>query len=314
MHDQAWHSRRAFLQAGLLAGMAVWSIDGTAAGPAAAVRFGFTLYGMRKLPVHEALRVCADIGYDCVELACMADWPSAPESLSAMARRELRDQLAKHRLSLAGLMENVSPLADDKTHAANLERLKRAIGLGRDLEPDVVPVIETILGGKPAEWEQVRDKMVARLQDWARVAESEKGIIALKPHVAGALHSPDGAVWLMAHLKSPSLKLAYDYSHFELQQIPLKQSVQSMLPQTVFIHVKDTAGTADKFQFLLPGDGRTNYLDLFQLLKEANYAGPIVVEVSGQLHTREGYDPIAAARRSFNNLSPLFEKSGLWKK
>ena len=308
-------SRRGFLQTGLLAAASpAWLSDvGNAADPQR-VSFGFTLYGMRKLPVKEALRVCSEIGYDCVELACMTDWPCAPESLSAMARREIRSQLVEGRLALASLMENLSPLADDTTHAMNLERLKRACELGHELSPQSTPVIETVLGGQPALWEQVRDKLVARLSDWAMIAESEKTIIALKPHVSGALHTPEGAVWLMEQLKSPWLRLAYDYSHYELRSIPLKPSLESLLPKTSFIHVKDTAGNATKFQFLLPGDGRTNYSDLFQHLKAAGYVGPVVVEVSGQIHTKEDYDPVTAARHSFANLAPILEKSGIWQR
>lgn len=277
------------------------------------INFGFTLYGMRSLPVAEALRVCSEIGYDSVELACMPDWPSAPESLTAIARADLKKQLADSKLVVASLMENVSPLAEDSVHRTNVERLKRACELARDLDPQSPPIIETVLGGKPAEWDQVREKMAARLKDWARVAEAEKVVIALKPHVAGALHTPEGAVWLMEQLKSSWLRLAYDYSHFELQDIPLKGSLETMLRQTAFIHVKDTTGTAAKFQFLLPGDGRTDYSVYFQQLKAAGYVGPLVVEVSGQIHMKPGYDPIAAARRCYANIAPILDKSGLRK-
>src|SRR5712691_5373643 len=55
---------------------------------------GFSLYGMRRLPIADALRTCADIGYECVELAVMVDWPCAPEMLSTEQRRELKQHLA----------------------------------------------------------------------------------------------------------------------------------------------------------------------------------------------------------------------------
>ncbi len=312
MSHECGISRRRLLQQGVLA-TAIWATatgGGNAAEPKG-VNFGFSLYGMKKLPLQEAVRVCSQIGYDSVEIVCMADWPTAPEILSETARNELRTQLKNSRLALAGLMENVSAVVDDKTHAANLERLKRACQLGHDLVPDVTPFVETVLGGKPAAWEEVRDPMANRLNDWARVAEAQKAIIAIKPHVGGALHTPEGALWLMNQVKSPALRLVYDYSHYELRAIPLKGSLESLLPQTVFIHVKDSAGTAEKFQFQLPGDGRTNYGDYFQYLKSANYRGPIVVEVSGQLHTKADYDPIAAAKRSYANLAPVLERAGL---
>lgn len=307
-------SRRSFLQqVGLTAGLLPTLALAQPAAKPTSVNFGFTLYGMRSLPVAEALRVCSEIGYDSVELVCMSDWPSAPESLTSAVRGDLKKQLADAKLVVASLMENVSPLADESIHRGNVDRLKRACELARDLAPQSPPVVETVLGGKPAEWDQVREKMATRLGDWAKVAEAAKVVIALKPHVAGALHTPDGAAWLMEQLKSPWLRLAYDYSHFELQDIPLKGSLDTMLPQTAFIHLKDTSGTAAKFQFLLPGDGRTDYATYFQQLKLAGYAGPLVVEVSGQIHTRPGYDPVAAAKRCYANMAPILDKSGLRK-
>lgn len=308
-----WTRRRFLQQVGWTAGLMPSLALAAPAAKSTAVSFGFTLYGMRSLPVAEALRLCSGIGYDSVELACMPDWPSAPESLSATIRMELRKQLADAKLVVSSLMENVSPLSEESVHRANVDRLKRACELACDLAPQSPPVIETVLGGKPAEWDQVREKMVVRLGDWARIAEAAKVVIALKPHVAGALHTPTGAAWLMEQLKSPWLRLAYDYSHFELQDIPLKPSLEAMLPQTVFIHVKDTTGTAARFQFLLPGDGHTDYATYFQQLKSAGYGGPLVVEVSGQIHTKPGYDPIAAARRCYANMAPILDQSGLRK-
>ena len=278
-----------------------------------AVNFGFTLYGMRKLPITEAIQVCADIGYGSVELACMADWPGAPEVLSKALRIEIINRLQNTGIEVASLMENLSPLAEAKIHEANLERLKRTFELGHDLSPNSTPVVETVLGGKPAEWEQVKGRMVERLHDWARIAEAGKTTIALKPHVGGALHSPEGAQWLMEQLSSPWLKLAYDFSHFELRGRVLTETLDLMLPQTAFIHVKDTQGDASKFQFLLPGDGKTDYLTYFRYLKQKSYSGPIVVEVSGQLHSRADYDAVAAAKKSYAKLAPILAETGLWK-
>jgi sugar phosphate isomerase/epimerase len=315
-------TRRHFLQHVAVGGLATCGLAKVRADSSKIelMSFGFTLYGMRKLPLYEALNACADIGYDSVELVCMPDWPCDPIALSKAARKELNQRLVDQHLTVASLMENVSPIvADIKAHAINCERLKRACELGHDLAsprlPLMPPLIETVLGGKPAEWDSVRDLMAERLQDWAKIAKEGSAVIALKPHVGGALHTPQGAKLLMEQLKSESqwLKLAYDYSHFELQAIDFKESLKLMLPETAFIHVKDSAGTPDKFQFLLPGDGRTDYREYFRLLQAQRYIGPIVVEVSGQLHTRADYDPVHAAKHSYSKLAPLLTEAGLWK-
>lgn len=160
------------------------------------VPIGFSLYGMKTLPVAEALKVCSEIGYDCVELAVMADWPCAPEKLTAAARRDIRQQLNDRHLKLAALMENLPLAVDGDKHRDNLDRFKRAFELSRDLSPDQTPLIETILGGSPDKWPLLKDKFVERLRDWAAVAAEHKAILTIKAHVAGALHLPQDAAEL----------------------------------------------------------------------------------------------------------------------
>jgi len=296
-------SRREFLKTAAVTAAAAATALPLAAEPRTAgqkaprLRLGFSLYGMRSLPIPKALQTCAEIGYDGVELAAMSGWPCDPETLNPEARARLRTQLADLGLELSGLMENLRLLGTDAEHAANLDRIRRAAELAHDLAPERPPVIETILGGKPAEWMQVRDRFVERLRDWAMAAGEVT--LAIKPHIANALHTPGDAVWLCSQVGSDRIRLAYDYSHFELQGIGLAESLQAMLPQTRFIHVKDTAGDQRKFQFLLPGKGRTDYKAYFATLREANYKGPVVVEVSGQIHSRPDYDPVAAAREAY---------------
>ena len=63
----------------------------------------------------------------------------------------------------------------------------------------------------------------------------------------------------------------------------------------------------------LSRDGQIDYAAYFRQLKAAGYRGQVVVEVSGQIHMKPGYDPIAAAKRSYSNLAPVMEKTGLRK-
>ncbi len=115
----------------------------------------------------------------------------------------------------------------------------------------------------------------------------------------------DAALRTCAEIGYSHVEMALNagYSHFELQGIDLEESMAALLPRTKFIHVKDVAGTAAKFQFLLPGQGRTDYRKYFSLLRKFRYTGPVCVEVSGQIFNQPGYDPVAAARTSHAALS-----------
>jgi inosose dehydratase len=272
-------------------------------------RFGFSLYGAAGVAPKAALPAIARIGYDCVEISCLNGSATEPKSLSSDGRHELRSLLADSGLSLASLMENLTEPSEDAVHRANLERLQAAFELGQELSPQAPPVVETILGRKPAEWEQIKGRLAERLQDWAALAEKHRTVIAVKPHLANALHRPSDALWLIEQIKSPWLRLAYDYSHYVLRGWRLAETISAVAPHAAFVHVKDARGTAEKFEFLLPGETDLDYASYFRLLAAAGYGGPIVVEVSSQISRRSDYDWLAAARRSFENLAPALAAS-----
>ncbi|HEY1048334.1 MAG TPA: sugar phosphate isomerase/epimerase [Prosthecobacter sp.] len=271
---------------------------------------GFSLYGMKTLTLNEALKTCAEIGYSNVEMALNAGFPTEPKVFTPAARAEAVTQLRALKLDLPCLMVNLSLTADDKAHALALQSIKDAAQVARDLNAANPPIIETVCGGKPATWEQQKAGMAERLQSWAEVAEKEKTTIAIKAHVGSAVNSPERLLWLLDQVKSPAIQITYDYSHFELQGIGMEESMKLLLPRTKFIHVKDAQGDPAKFQFLLPGEGRTDYAKYFTALKQHGYSGPVVVEVSGQIFNKPGYDPVAAAKKCHTVLSGAAAKVG----
>lgn len=276
----------------------------------ALVGFGFSLYGMKTLPFIDALRKVAAVGYDCVELPTMVDWPGAPEKLSKEDRTRFRAALSEHSLRLSALMENLVLLAASDVHEKNLERLRSAAELGHDLKPESKIVIETVMGGQPAQWDEVRASMVDRLGEWSKIAEQTNSIIAIKAHIGGAAHRPEHIRWLLDQVKSPSLKAAYDFSHFQLRGLDPLESWKLLALDTVFIHVKDSTGDQQKFQFVLPGEGTINYVEYFKAVRDSGYRGDILVEVSGQIHSRPNYDPNVACEKSYA-IATSFEKAGL---
>ena len=117
-------TRRHFLATATLAACSL-----PAAAPARRVGLGFSLYGMKTLPVADALRVCAEAGFHDVEFALNPGYSTEPKLLSSTQRQELRAQLAARGLRLAALMDNFHLTVDDPAHAANLERIKVAAQL-----------------------------------------------------------------------------------------------------------------------------------------------------------------------------------------
>ena len=164
-------NRRAFLQSAALAALAS---SASAAAPPRRVGLGFSLYGMKTLAVEQALRVCTETGFHDVEFALNPGYPTEPKLLSPAQRKELRAQLNSLGLRLTSLMDNLHLTADEPTHATNLERIKSAAQLAHDLAPDAPPLLETVMGGKPADWDKVKAQMAPRTYPSTRSGCSTK--------------------------------------------------------------------------------------------------------------------------------------------
>lgn len=298
-------NRRTFLQS-LAAAAAAPAFAQASAKPS----LGFTLYGMKTLPLDVALKTCAEVGFQHVEFALNPGYVTEPKVFTTEARKAAVAKLAELKLGLPCLMVNMSLTADEKAHASALQLIADAGALAQELNPANPPILETVLGGKPASWEEQKAGMAEKLHAWAAAAEKAKTVIAVKAHVGSAVNSPERLLWLLDQVKSPAIQVAYDYSHFQLMGFDMEETMKLLLPRTKFIHVKDSVGTMPKFQFVLPGEGSIDYVKYFTALKQHGYTGPVCVEVSGQVFNKPDYDPIAAAKKSFAALNGALAKVG----
>jgi inosose dehydratase len=253
--------------------------------------FAFSAKGYPNWPLERAFAFSAQLGYTGIEL--LAPIKFDPAEIRALAK--------KHRLPVVAIMEDLRLTGDAAQHLARLETtLKLAAKIGH-------PVVETVVGGLPPEWEKLKPQFAERLAPWARLAEKYKVPIAIKAHIGSALHLPEDAALLCRQLASPYLKINYDYSHFQLQKLDLETTLRAALPHIAMIHIKDSTGAPPAHRFLLPGEGSIDYTAYAALLNRLNYRGPIVVEVSAHVLAKPNYDPEAAARQVAATVLPKFK-------
>jgi sugar phosphate isomerase/epimerase len=282
-----------------------------AAAPGPVVGFAGGTYGMKSMKTDEALRSLAEIGYDGVELCLIAGWPADPARLSASEKRDLVKVVRGSGLAVPALLESLPVIGKPEKRAQNLERLRMATELAAELSPGKPAVIDTILGGKTSDWEKLKGPFAEELREWAKIAESSKVTVCFKPHAAHAIHNAERSKWLLKEVGSPRIRVIYDYSHFYVEGFELEASLKELLPWVAFISVKDARGTPEKHEYLLPGDGKTDYLEYFRILKRLKYSGWVGVEVSGMIHQKPGYEPVPTARTCYQRLAPLFDQAGL---
>ncbi|MBL9204990.1 MAG: sugar phosphate isomerase/epimerase, partial [Opitutaceae bacterium] len=258
---------------------------------------GFSLYGMKSLTVEEAIATCARIGYRNVELSLLPGFPTEPKLLTPALRKQVRQSLSHHGLAASALLGSFGLAAAPAVHAETLAVFRRIAEFTQELNTASPPLLQTTLGGTPADWPAQRSLMVDRLGEWNRVAEATGLSIAIKAHVNHAVNTPDRLLTLLRETAGSRISVVYDHSHFALAGFSIEESLRPLAPFTRYVHVKEATGTPQAVRFLLPGEGTPDFGAYFRLLTSLGYRGPVVAEVSAQISTRPGYDPVAAAER-----------------
>lgn len=306
-------SRRRFLATalGTAAGLVLPSTT-RASATRGAMTLGFTLYGAKGVSLERFLPRLKSLGFDSVELCVAPGWGYEPEACSPQRRKEIAAQLDGAGLGLPCLMEHVGLEGDAAGQKTVCQRLARAAEMGHALAPQAPPVVESTMGGKPQAWGQVRNQFRDALGAWATVARQSQTVIAVKPHRFNAVNLPENAVWLVNQVASPWIKLVYDFGHFVFRGMTLEKSLDTMLPQTAFVHMHDTVEDKGTVQFVMPGESRQiDYVALFRRLDQAGYRGCACCEVSSMVFKKPGYDPFTAAEICARNMTSALRQAGL---
>jgi sugar phosphate isomerase/epimerase len=291
-------SRRSTL--GVLAGACV------ARSQARRLPFGFSLYGMKTLPWREGLAHVARIGYKCTELCLRAGWDTEPKLLTKADRAEIRTRIGGLGLELSSVMENLGLGRPGGNRGANLERLRAAAEVCQECSPGRTALIETTVGGRPEAWDDIKGAMADELAAWVKKAGELKTTLAIKAHSKTAVNRPERLLWLASQLQGSDLKFVYDYSHFAAFGLDMRKTMEPIVPRTVFVHIKDTIGSAPNHRFVLPGDGPVDFKPYARNLVDLGYRGPVIVEVSVDVFDQPGYDPVKAAEHVWQKVSPAF--------
>jgi inosose dehydratase len=280
------------------------------------MKLGYSTWGMPKVPVDEALAHLAGLGFDGVELTVIPGYTTELSKLDAVERSRIRQLLQKHHLILPAIAAHSSLLSNDKeTHAANMARLKGAVDLAVEwAQGDIIPAIDTTPGGRPEEWDAVRDLLVERTRELVEYAQARNVTIAMEPHVGAVIDTPEKVLQLLELVDSPYLKVNFDISHFNIQGLAIEETVAALAPHTVHTHVKDERGLVPDFEFLIPGEGNFDYVTYLKAMQAHGYDGFISVEVSVMVQRRPDYDPFAAATLSYETLSRAFIEAGIPRK
>lgn len=277
------------------------------------MKIGYCTWGMPTVPVDTIIPFLSRLGYDGVELTVIPGYTTELRRLDAAERRRIARMLKDHRLEQPAIAAQTSMVErDPDTAAIHWRRLTDAVDLAVDWAQDAgPPAVDTSVGGKSEEWEQLKPLLVERMGALVRYGERRGVVIAVEPVVGTVLDTPARTLELLDAVGSPFLKLNFDISHFNVQGIPYEESVPLLAPHTVHTHVKSERGIAPNHEVLIPGEAEFDWAGYLHLMRQHGYDGFITAEVSVMVQRRPGYDPLAAAELTYRTMDQAFADAGI---
>ncbi len=275
------------------------------------MQIGYTTWGMPAVPVDRALSFLSEQGFDAVELTVLPNYTTAVDRLDAEERRRIRKLFTGYGLAMPAVAAHRSLLDEDPgAHMENMGVLKQAVDLCAEWgDGRGMPVLDTVLGGAPEDWEPRLDFIFERVRQLVDYAADRGVVIGMEAHVGSALDTAEKSVQLVESIDSPHLGLNFDISHFDVLGMPIEETVRLMAPYAVHTHVKDQRGKAPDYEFLVPGEGDFDFVAYLRAMHAAGYRGSITAEVSYMVQKRPEYDPFEAAALCYRTLEKAFAEA-----
>jgi inosose dehydratase len=277
------------------------------------MKLGYSTWGMPTVPAEVFIPFLARTGYTGVEITVIPGYATELSRLDRAHRHAIATLLREHRLELPALAAQTSMVERDPAVAAeHWRRLTAAVDLAVEWAVDgVPPVIDTTVGGAPADYPALEGLLFERMGALVAYAAERGVVIAAEPHVGSMLDTPERVLTLLRTIDSPWLKLNFDISHFNVMGFTIAETVPALAPHSAHTHVKDERGTVPDYEFLIPGEGVFDYVAYLQAMQVAGYTGFITPEVSVMVQRRPNYDPLAAAAQSYTTLAAAFARAGI---
>ncbi len=293
------------------------------------MQLGFVSAILPEQTLEEVLAFAADEEFECVEVMC---WPpgQAERRYAGVTHIDVTacndDQIVHiqnltriHGVSISALGYYPNFLHPDPEHRTFvIDHLRKVIQTAPKLG---VSTVTTFIGRDPGKSVQANWPMFQAI--WpplVRFAEEHQVTIAIEncPMLFSLDEWPGGtnlaatpAVWrqMFSEIPSRHFGLNFDPSHLIWQEIDCARCIREFGSRIVHAHAKDTRIDPDRLYEVgilglgwqtpkIPGLGAVDWRPFFSALSEANYKGPICIEVEDRAYEGSLQDRQRALRQS----------------
>lgn len=277
------------------------------------MHLGYNTNGFPHHRIEDTLAILAEIGYESVALTLEHDHlsPPTPAGVSSTVAllkpllvqtgfrvtietgaRFMLDPRRKHQPTL------VSASVDDRRR--RIEFLKAAIDIAAELSADSV----SLWSGTPddeAAPNELFDRLTHALSIVLDHARTRDVRLSFEPEPGMFIDTMASHERLVAAVSHPLLGLTLDVGHIHcLGDGNLADHVRQWKDRLWNVHLEDMR--YGRHEHMMFGEGEIDFQAVTRTLKEADYAGPVHVELS-----RHGHDAVNIARRSYEFLRPMFD-------
>jgi len=287
------------------------------------MKLGYNTWSMPTLSFEDAARHCAQLGYDSLEVTVSEGWSTDVLNLAPGQPAQWNAIAQDAGIEITSLTANVPVLVDGDDWRSARDRLQRSFELAAALQcagqrmPISLGAFPLVQHGSnrhtigPSSWDRYRSMIIDRFGELATMAAQLDTRVALESHVAAVVSRPEYALDVLEQVSNNALGLNLDISHFAVQGDSIPEVTRQLGPHAIVSEVKDQLGVVPDFDFLIPGEGDFDYTEFVREMAAAGYEGSIAVEISIFRQRKEGYEPLDAARASYDVLARAFRDAGV---
>ena len=146
-----------------------------------------------------------------------------------------------------------------------------------------IPIINTGPGGKSDDDASLQER-IDSLTKLAARAEHYGVTLCVKAHVGAAIYNTPTTLKVLEAITSPAFGLDMDPSHIHRAQENPVDALRAVVMRVKHIHIRDCKGRQQnpgKPEDQANGRGDIDLLGYLRVLKEANYTGPVDLEIIG---------------------------------